>query len=66
MASARRRRPPPTRRRRTSEKREWQLVREHVLLRGVAWFWLELPARASCVERERKRACVAFDVDFVA
>jgi hypothetical protein len=40
----------------------WQLVREHVLLRGVGWFWYELPARASCAEREKKRAIVAFEV----
>ena len=35
---------------------------DHVLLRRVGWFWFELPARASCAEREKKRAIVAFEV----
>ena len=34
----------------------WRLVRMHVLLRSVSWWWLELPSRSTRFEVERCRA----------
>jgi hypothetical protein len=38
----------------------WRLVRKHVLLRRVAWYWFELPSRSTCFQAQRGEAIEAF------
>jgi hypothetical protein len=38
----------------------WRLVRKHVLLRRVAWYWFELPSRSTCFETQRGEAIESF------
>ena len=38
----------------------WRLVRKHVLLRMVAWYWFELPSRSTCFETQRGEAIESF------
>ena len=39
----------------------WGLVRNHVLLHSVAWWWLELPSRSTRFETERCKAIEEFE-----
>jgi hypothetical protein len=43
----------------------WGLVRNHVLLRSVAWWWLELPSRSTRFEAERCKAIEEFERECV-
>ena len=43
----------------------WRLVRMHVLLRSVSWWWLELPSRSTRFEVERCRAIEEFETECV-